>query len=325
MIANGRALKRATMSACAWSATTGCRRRYRPLSLFVVLSVLAFAASPLRASADEAGEALDRTADTKPIVVGLSDAMLTLPIPSGYCAVASTAPDLASSFAAVEASFGKGTCLLAWFVDCDALASVRTGTAPIVSLFADYGVYVTPINDAGVFQQFPGITRTEFVQEIADSMPAFNRDRLSITVAKSSSVPDKTDSGLRMATREIGLLNADTQAYYLATAGELTLNDEQRALTGVAATTLVHRVAVSTIVYGGSTGTGALETLEAQAQEATRALIGVNPGGDDSDRRFAFDANRFALIGFAIGLLFIAIGLVNLAWRHWCRRYGLRL
>jgi hypothetical protein len=155
-------------------------------------------------------------------------------------------------------------------------------------------------------------------------MPPFNRDRLSITVAKSRSVPDKTDSGLRMATREIGLLNADTQAYYLATAVELTLNDEQRALTGVAATTLVHRVAVSTIVYGGSTGTGALETLEARAQEATRALIGVNPGGDGSDRKFAFDANRFALIGLAIGLLFVAIGLVNLVWRYWCRRYGLR-
>jgi hypothetical protein len=321
MIASRRGHARATKRVRALAATA--LRRQRPqLAMFFLCVALAFAFHAQHALSDDTAQSA--TTDTTPIVVGLSDAKLTLPIPSGYCAIAPTAPDLASSFAAVEASFGKGTCLLAWFVDCETLASVRSGAAPVVSLFADYGVYVTPINDAGVYQQFPGIARTEFVRQIADTMPPFDRDRLSITVANLPAVPDKTDNGLRMATREIGLLSEDAQAYYLATAAELTLNDEQRALMGVAATTLVHRVAVSTILYGGSAGTGALGMLEARAQAATLALIGVNPGGDDSDRRFAFDANRLALIGFAIGLLFIAIGLVNLAWRYWCRRYGLR-
>lgn len=321
MIASGRFDARATKTVRA-QTRTALQRWRRRLAMILLCTALAFALHAQHALSDDTAQST--TADTKPIVVGLSDAMLTLPIPSGYCAIAPTAPDLASSFAAVEASFGEGTCLLAWFVDCDALVSVRTGTAPVASLFADYGVYVTPINDAGVFQQFPGIARMEFVREIAGTMPPFDRERPSITVAKSPSIHDKTDSGLRMTTREIGLLSEDAQAYYLATAAELTLNDEQRALLGVAATTLVHRVAVSTILYGGSTGTGTLGMLEARAQAATLALIDINPGGDGGDRKFSFDANRLALIGFAIGLLFIAIGLVNLAWRHWCRRYGLR-
>lgn len=321
MIASGRGNARATERECARARVASHRWRRRS-AIFLVCLALAVAGIAPRASSDDATQS--PATESNSIVVGLSDAMLTLPIPSGYCAIAPTAPDLAESFRSVEASFGKGTCLLAWFVECGALSAVREGTAPTASLFADYGVYVTPINEAGVFQSFPGITRAEFVREIADSMPPFNRDHLSITVAKSRSILDKTDSGLLVSTREIGLLNADAQAYYLATAVELTVNDERRALAGVASTTLVHRVAVSTIVYGGFTGTGTLETLEAKAQAATLALIAINPGGDSTDRRFAVDTNRLLLIGFAIGLLLIAIGLFHLVWRHWCRRYGLR-
>lgn len=321
MIASKRGHARAMTIVCAHARTAPHRWRRRSV-MFLLCLALAFAGNAPRALSDDTTQSV--TTETTSIVVGLPDAMLTLPIPRGYCAVAPTAPDLAGSFAAVEASFGRNTCLLAWFVDCGALASVRDGTAPIVSLFGNYGVYVAPINAAGVFQSFPGIARAEFVRQIAGSMPPFNRDHLSITVAKSQAIFDKTDSGLLMSTREIGLLNSDAQAYYLATAVELTVNDERRALAGVAATTLVHGVAVSTIVYGGPAGTGTLELLEASAQAATLALIAVNPGGDGSDREFAVDANRLLLIGFAIGLLLIAIGLFNMAWRHWCHRYGLR-
>ena len=311
-------------------AAASCWRRRLPL--FLLCLTLALAGDGRHALTDDAmsnGALSDDTtqsasAESTTIVVGLSDAMLTLPIPPGYCAIAPTSPDLAESFASVEAAFGKGTCLLAWFVECGALEAVRDGTAPTVSLFADYGLYVTPINEDGVFQHFPGTRRATFVRQVAGSLPPLDRDLLSITVAKSQSINDKTDSGLRMSTREIGLMNSDAYAYYLATAVELTLNDERRALLGVAATTLVHRIAVSTIVYGGPNGAGTIEMLEERARAATLTLIAINPGGDGSDRRFVFDANRLALIGFGIGLVFIAIGLVNLAWRYWCRRHGLR-
>lgn len=312
-------------------AMSSLRRCCRLLPLILLCMTLALACNGERALSDDTFTddtlAVDSTqsafAEPTPIVVGLSDAMLNLPIPPGYCAIAPTSPDLAGSFASVEAAFGKSTCLLAWFVECGALASVREGRAPTASLFADYGIYVTPINDEGMFQHFPGIPRATFVRQVADSLPPLDRDLLSITVAKSQPIPDKTDSGIRMATREIGLVNADPHAYYLATAVELTLNDEQRALLGVAATTLVHRVAVSTIVYGGPNGDGTIESLEARAREATLSLIAANPGGDGSDSDFSFDANRILLIGFAVGLLLIAIGLVDRAWRYWCRRYGM--
>lgn len=321
MIASRRGHARAT-GRVRTHARTMMRPSRRGLALFLFCVAFALSGSAQRALSDDTTQSA--ATGTTSIVVGLSDAMLTLPIPPGYCAIAPTAPDLASSFAAVEAAFGKGTCLLAWFVECGALASVREGTASSASLFADYGVYVTSINEDGVFQQFPAMTRATFVRRVADSLPPIDRDRLSLTVAKVQSMHDKTDSGIRMATREIGLLGSDTQAYYLATAIDLTLNDEERAVMGVAATTLVHRVAVSTIVYGGTDGSATLEMLEARALAATLALIEVNPGGDGSDRRFAFDANRLLLIGFAIGLLFIAVGVVNWAWRSWCRRHGLR-
>jgi hypothetical protein len=299
----------------------------RRLSLFLLCLIIALFGDGRRALSDDAltdDATQSAAAEPASVVVGLADGLLTLPIPPGYCAIAPTSPDLAESFASVEASFGKGTCLLAWFVECGALEAVRAGKAPTASLFADYGIYVTPINDDGVFQQFPGMPRTTFVRQVASTMPPLDRDLLSITVARSPSIPDKTDSGLRMSTREIGLLNDDAYAYYLATAAELTLNDERRALLGVAATTLVHRVAVSTIVYGGPNGAGTIEMLEERARAATLSLIAINPGGDGSDRLFAFDANRLALIGFGIGLVFIAIGLVNMAWRYWCRRHGIR-
>ena len=302
-------------------------RRRQILSTLLLCIALASIGDATRAIADDMlGDDATPAASTQTtsIVVGLSDAMLNLPIPPGYCAIAPTAPDLAQSFAAVEASFGRGTCLLAWFVECGALDAVRAGSAPSVTLFADYGLYVTPINDDGVFQQFPDMTRATFVREIAGSMPPFDRERLSITVAKSQSIFDKTDSGLRMSTREIGLLGSDVYAYYLATAAELTLNDERRALLGVAATTLVHRVAVSTIIYGGPNGAFTLDMLEERAQAVTLSLIAANPGGDGSDRSVAFDANRLSLIGFAVALLLVTVGLVSLAWRSWYRRYGLR-
>ena len=297
-------------------------RRRRILSTLLLCVALALSGNASRAIADDTTQVASTEATS--IVVRLSDAMLNLPIPPGYCAIAPTAPDLAQSFAAVEASFGKGTCLLAWFVECGALEAVRAGTAPSVTLFADYGLYVTPINDDGVFQQFPDMTRATFVREIAGSMPPFDREPLSITVAKSQSFHDKTDSGLRMSTREIGLLSSDAHAYYLATAAELTLNDERRALLGVAATTLVHRIAVSTIVYGGPNGAFTLDMLEERARAVTLSLIAANPGGDGSDRSVAFDANRLSLIGFAVALLIVTIGLVSLAWRSWYRRYALR-
>ncbi len=49
-----------------------------------------------------------------------------------------------------------------------------------------------------------------------------------------------------------------------------------------------------------------------------------SPGTGKGARGFSLDANRILLIGFAIGLVFIAIGLVSLAWKYWCRRYGLQ-
>ena len=321
MTVGGRIDARAGKRMRAHTRVAPLHRCRRILPTILLCIALALTGSVARAIADDT-----QTTSTRPtpIVVGLSDAMLNLPIPPGYCAIAPTAPDLAQSFAAVEASFGKGTCLLAWFVECGVLEAVRAGTAPSVTLFADYGLYVTPINDDGMFQHFPDMTRATFVREIAGSMPPFDRALLSITVAKSQSFHDKTDSGLLMSTREIGLLSSDAHAYYLATAAELTLNDERRALLGVAATTLVHRVAVSTIVYGGPNGAFALDMLEERARAATLSLIAANPGGDGSDRSAAFDANRLSLIGFAIALLLVTVGLVSLAWRSWYRRYGLR-
>ena len=321
MTVGGRIDARAGKRMRAHTRVAPLHRCRRILPTILLCIALALTGSVARAIADDT-----QTTSTRPtpIVVGLSDAMLNLPIPPGYCAIAPTAPDLAQSFAAVEASFGKGTCLLAWFVECGVLEAVRAGTAPSVTLFADYGLYVTPINDDGVFQQFPDMTRATFVREIACSMPPFDREPLSITVAKSQSFHDKTDSGLLMSTREIGLLSSDAHAYYLATAAELTRNDERRALLGVAATTLVHRIAVSTIIYGGPNGAFTLDMLEERARAVTLSLIAANPGGDGSDRSVAFDANRLSLIGFAVALLIVTIGLVSLAWRSWYRRYALR-
>ncbi len=262
-------------------------------------------------------------AGKEPIEITLRDGRLTLPVPPGYCAVTRDTPDLAASFLAVEAAFGKATCLLGWFVDCRTLAAVRDGGAPVSSLFGGYGVYVSPISETGELQHLPGLTRAEFVERISGTLPSFDREVLSVTIGKSQPIDDG-DGAIRLATREIGLLGADAQAYYLATAAELTLDGERRALAGVAATTLLHRVTVSTIVYGGLEDNGTLAALERQAHAATLALIAANPGGDDGGRGFSPDADRLLLIGFGIGLAFVATGRVNLAWKLWCRRDGLR-
>jgi hypothetical protein len=230
---------------------------------------------------------------------------------------------MAAAFAAFDAAVGSGSCLLAWFVDCATLTTVRDGRAPVMSLFGRYGLFVTPVNEAGLVQRFPGMTRADFVQQIAASLPSFDRALLSVTVDKTAAVQAGA-GGLAIAAREIGLLGVDRHAYYLATATELTHAGDTRLLAGVAATTLVHEVAVSTIVYGGLEGAGTLATLEQTARAATLALIEANPGGDGGGRGFSLDATRTLLIGFAIGLVFIAIGLVNLAWKWWCRRYGLQ-
>jgi hypothetical protein len=225
------------------------------------------------------------------------------------------------SAAVLAALSGESGRLLAWFVECDTLEQFRAGAIPGEQVFHRYGLYVTPVNEAGIPEDFSGMPRATFVRKIADSMPRFDHASLDPTVGKIREGSVGTVSLTRM---KAGLIGRDDVAYYLACTADLSVGTYRQRFVAVSGATLVDGHAISIILFRDLESAETLTILEREARAATVTLIDANPGGHTFRFWPRLDANRLMLIAFAIGMLFIAIGIVNSTWKWWCRRHGVQ-
>ncbi|MEX0808870.1 MAG: hypothetical protein WD044_09075 [Dongiaceae bacterium] len=259
-----------------------------------------------------------RAADAAPVTIELDGQPVTLPIPPGYCPVRRGTDVDAEAYDRFAATLGSGKRLLLWFTDCTALGHVAE--APGL-LFLRYGVYLTPCDPDGKSETFIGLTRAEFASAMARTLPALDLEDLVASIRhRWQALPGSpTDAA---GGEQVGIIGHDDNAYYLAIVDAAVARDRGGLHAGIVGGTLLYDRSISVML---SRAVGAVDTLHLlrwDTDALMTALLAANPDSDAEESGWQVDSNRLALWGVKLGLLLIAIGIVNFFWKRWCRRRG---
>lgn len=259
-----------------------------------------------------------RAADAAPITIELDGQRLALPIPPGYCAIERGGNVGAETYDRFASTLGSGKRLLLWFADCTALSHVADAPA---SLFLRYGVYLTPCDTDGKAETFIGLSRAEFTAAMAHTLPALDLEDLVASIRHRwqeslGSPANASDSD------QIGVIGHDERAYYLAIVDAGVARDRGGLYARIVGGTLLYDRSISVVLHRAVGAADTLHLLRWDTEALVTALLAANPDSDAIARHWQPDANEVALWGLEIGLVFIAIGIVNALWKRWCRRRG---
>ncbi|MDZ4737900.1 MAG: hypothetical protein SGJ07_16280 [Rhodospirillaceae bacterium] len=252
------------------------------------------------------------------VTIELDGRRLALPIPPGYCAIERGTNVDAETYDRFASTFGNGKRVLLWFADCTALGHVADAPA---SLFLRYGVYLTPCDADGKTETFIGLSRAEFASAMARSLPAFDLEDLvaSIRHRWQASLGSPADAA---GSEQIGVIGHDEHAYYLAIVDAGVARDRGGLHASIIGGTLLYDRSISVLLSRAVSAADTLHLLRWDTEALVAAMLAANPEGDAAETGWKIDNNRLALWGVKIALLLLAIAIVNLAWKRWCRRRG---
>jgi hypothetical protein len=253
-----------------------------------------------------------------PVAIQIDGQWFVLPIPPGYCTVKRDVHVDALHYDRFAAALGSGKRLLLWFVDCAALG--QTATMPGTP-FVRYGLYLTPGNMDGSTGNFVDLTRAEFAQSMARTVPSLDLDTLIDEIRGRWQATIGTTAGAASGER-LGIIAHDDRAYYLAMVNAAAARDRGGLQAGIVGGTLLYGRSISVALYRSVAAVETLHRLRWDAEALVMALIEANPDSDAGASGWRIDGNHLALWGIKIGLIFLAIGIVNSLWKRWCRRRG---
>jgi hypothetical protein len=253
-----------------------------------------------------------------PVAIQIDGRWFVLPVPPGYCTVERDVHVDALHYDRFAATLGSGKQLLLWFVDCAALD--RTATMPGTP-FVRYGLYLTSGNMDNSIGNFVDLTRAEFARSMARTVPSLDLDTLIDEIRGRWQATIGTTAGAASGER-FGIIAHDDRAYYLAMVNAAAARDRGGLQAGIVGGTLLHGRSISVVLYRSVAAVESLHRLRWDAEALVTALIEANPDSDPGASRWRIDGNRLALWGIKIGMIFLAIGIVNFLWKRWCRRRG---
>jgi hypothetical protein len=293
------------------------------LNRMAVRAILSTALLPLAFSLLSIPADAVRAGGVAPIEIALGGDTIALPLPLGYCPVMRGREVDEATYDRFAALLGSNKRLLLWFVDCGALTgTVDLSGASSGSLFQRYGVYLTPHDVPGAAGRFAGIARAEFAKAVARTMPALDIEVLVAEIRGRWQTAGSYPPGAAGSER-VGAFAHDRDAYYLAIVDHAAARDRGGVQAGIVGGTLIHGHSISAMLYRSVSAADTLYLLRRDTEALMKALLAANPDSDTAGQGWRIDGNRLALWGLKIGLIFIAIGIVNFLWKFWCRRRGI--
>jgi hypothetical protein len=221
---------------------------------------------------------LPASAATIQIVPGTTMQMDT---PPGQCLVEPTAhQNDAAYFAAMQQLYTGTNSLLAYFIPCEALASMRQGVAVPMS---QWTIVLLPLSNGQVMPA-TGYTRSQAIDELAQL--AVTTDTQGYLQGHKGSIEDRINAVTRQQGYQmnqltsLGVLARDGNGLYSGLMMTQMLGGETQTIACVFAMTLINGYILTVNAYRPFEGAQTYAALLADMQARTAALVSANGGAE---------------------------------------------
>ena len=205
--------------------------------------------------------------------VALGEKEIAYDVPAGWCQLNATNETDATLLRAAQELQGVRNQVLALFGDCGELEGARRGQAIL-----HYGLLLG-VRDPATGKPFiiPNLARSEVITQLAG---AFSKRLASDMFAEMdkqlSSVGDKHGVKLQLKEPQIGVLDRDDNALYLAFASNILVNGQETANSGVTAMLPVKERIISMNIYAPYESKNTYATLLVTVKDSASRLIAKN-------------------------------------------------